>query len=130
MTEKKITSALGRIKTCKDNKCHLEALILSYHLNIDVLKFIFKSTVPGYSPENKKPKIILSEFIRELDNHGPLKTIMNKRSAKSLKPWLLKMDLFLKSLKIQYPKNVTHLQEESDKIFGILKISANKLFVK
>jgi hypothetical protein len=130
MTEKKITYALARIKSCKSNKCYVEALIHSYHLNVDLLKFIFLSSAPGYSIENKKVKIILAEFIEELENTAALKTIINKRSAKSLKPWLSKMDLFFKSLKSQPPKNVLALQDESEKIFGILKISANKLFVK
>ena len=130
MTEKKITYTLSQIKACKDNKHHTEALILSYHLNVDLLKFIFRSNAPGNSFENKKIKVILTEFIKELDNNTALKTIINKRSIKSLKPWLSKMDLFFKGLKLQYPKNITALQDESEKIFGILKISANKLFVK
>ncbi|WP_317899405.1 hypothetical protein [Aurantibacillus circumpalustris] len=130
MTEKKINFALGRIKACKTNKCPLEALIRSYHLNIDLLKFIFVRAVPGYELENKKVKVIVAEFLKELDNNMALKTFINKRSIKSLKPWLSKMDLFFKSLKLGQQKNIASLQDETEKIFGILKISTNKLFVK
>ena len=130
MTEKKITYALARIKSCKENGYPLEGLLKSYHLNVDLIKFILSSASPGHSYENKKIKAIVSEFLEEIDTNPALKTIINKRSIKTLKPWLSKMDTFFKSLKLDYPKNIAGLQDETEKIFGILKISANKLFVK
>ena len=130
MTEKKITYALARIRSCKENGYHLEGLLKSYHLNIDLVKFILESSSPGHSFENKKIKAIVQEFLKESDANPTLKMIINKRSIKALKPWLLKMDLFFKNLKLQYPTNLSALQDETEKIFGILKISANKLFVK
>ena len=130
MTEKKINYALARIKSCKENGYPLEGLLKSYHLNIDLIKFILTSSSPDHSFENKKVKVIVQEFLKEAGANAKLKTIINKRSIKSLKPWLSKMDLFFKSLKIHYPSNMASLQDETEKIFGILKISANKLFVK
>ena len=130
MTEKKITYALSRIKACKENGYPLEALLKNYHLNIDLLKFIYATAAPGHSFADKKIKTIVAEFIKELNSNTTLKTIINKRAIKSLKPWLVKMDLFFKNLKLHYPKNIAALQDESEKIFGILKISTNKLFVK
>jgi len=130
MTEKKIIYALGRIKASKQAGCPLEGLLKSYHLNVDLIKFILASSSPGHSFENKKIKVIVHEFLKEIDTNPNLKTIINKRSIKSLKPWLAKMDSFLKSLKMAYPTNFSALQDETEKIFGILKISANKLFVK
>ena len=130
MTEKKITYALNRINACKKDGYPLEGLIKSYHLNVDLIKFILASSSAGHSFENKKIKVIVHEFLKEIDTNPTLKTVINKRSIKSLKPWLAKIDYFLKSLKTAYPTNFSALHDETEKIFGILKISANKLFVK
>lgn len=129
MTERKITSALTKIKSCKEKGCSLEALIRTYHLNLELLKYIVASGLPGYSFEQKKIKVVINEFLKELESNAGLKTIITKRSIKSLKPWLNKTDAFFKSIKLEYPKNILALQNESEKIFGILKISVNKLFV-
>jgi len=128
MTEKKITYALARIKSCKENGYPLEGLLKSYHLNVDLLKFILARTLPDYPFENKKVKVLVNDLLRATDTNPALKTIINKRSVKSLKPWLTKMDAFIRNLKVTYPSNMTSLQDETGKIFGILKISANKLF--
>lgn len=130
MTDRKITYALSRIKSAKQNGYPLEALLKSYHLNVEILKFILSSTAKEHSFENKKIKVIVHEFIKEIEQDAALKTIIHKRSIKSLKPWLLKMDTFFKNLKLEQPKNLSQLQDETEKIFGLLKISANKLFVK
>jgi hypothetical protein len=130
MTEKKITYALNRIKTCKDNKYLLEALLRSYHLNVELLKFILESCSDEYSVKNQKVKVIIHEFLDEIDGNAKLKSIINKRSIKSVKPWMAKMDVFFKTLKLRQPSNIGALQQETEKIFGILKISTNKLFVK
>ena len=130
MTEKKITYTLARIKSSKENGFPMEAFLKSYHLNVDLVKFILKSAVPDYSFDNKKIKIILHDLLKELETNVTFKTIINKRSIKSLKPWLAKTDKFFKSLKLEYPKTIAPLQDETEKIFGILKISANKLFAK
>lgn len=130
MTEKKITYTLNRIKTCKKDGYPLEALINSYHLNVELIKFIFSTCSPGHNFENKKIKALVSEFLEETNSNEKLRTIINKKSIKSLKPWLTKTDQFFKSLKLHAPGNVSSLQDETEKIFGLLKISANKLFVK
>jgi hypothetical protein len=130
MTEKKITYVLSRIKACKENGYALEGLLKSYHLNADLIRFILSGALPGYSFENKKMKVIVSEFLKEIDSDPNVRTIINKKSIKSLKPWLLKMDLFFKTLRLQQPDNIAALQDETEKIFGILKISANKLFAR
>lgn len=130
MTEKKITYTLNRIKACKKDGYSLEAFIKSYHLNVELIKFIFSSCSSGHNFENKKIKGIVSEFLQEINTNEKLRTTINKKSIKSLKPWLAKTDQFFKSLKLHAPENISSLQEETEKIFGILNISANKLFVK
>lgn len=75
-------------------------------------------------------KAIVAEFLEEVSTNEKLRTIINKKSIKTLKPWLLKMDGFFKNLKTHSPSGLESLQDETEKIYGILKISANKLFVK
>lgn len=129
MTEKKISYALNRIKQCKADKYGLEALLRTYHLNLDLLRFIITKADPNYNFEGKKVKEIVKDFHKEALSNASLKTIINKRSIKSLKPWLLKMDAFFKLIKIASPLNIHLLQSESEKICGILKISVHKLHV-
>jgi hypothetical protein len=129
MTEKKITYALNRIKQCKADKYSLEALLRTYYLNIDLLRFIITKTTPDYSFEGKKVKELVKEFQKEALTNVALKPVITKRSIKSLKPWLLKMDVFFKQIKLAEPLNIHLLQSESEKICGILKISVHKLHV-
>jgi hypothetical protein len=130
MTERKIISSLNTIKACKQKGYLLEGLLKSYQLNTDLIKFILSSVSPGISLEGKKIKAVINEFLEEINSNERMKTIINKRSIKSLKPWITKMDLFFKELKLGRLPNPIALQDETEKIFGILKISANKLFVK
>ncbi len=106
----------------------MEALIKTYHLNIDLVKYILESCSEGYSTRGKKIKAVLHQFLEEVNVNPKLKAVLNKRNLKSLKPWLDKMDRFFKTLKMQAPSNLSALQQETEKIFGILNISANKLF--
>lgn len=129
MTEKKITYALKRISTCKENKSLVEALLRSYHLNADLFRFILASVRPGAPAGEKKMKVLVNELLADMDKDPGIRMIINKRSLKALKTWLLKMDVFFKTLKLRFPANVTALQEETEKIYGLLKISANKLLV-
>lgn len=130
MTDRKITYALNRIRACKENKYPLEALIRTYHLNADLVKFLLTTSSENYSSRNKKIKVLLHDFLEAIDSNPDLKMIIHKRSVKTLRPWSDKMDRFFKDLKLRYPSDLSALQEESEKIFGLLKISANKLFVQ
>ena len=130
MTEKKIAYALSRIQSSKENGCAMEALLKSYHLNIDVIKYILSNSVEDYSAKDKKIKTIVHEFMEEISRNQKLKSILNKKNLKSVKPWLAKMEAFFKGLKVGSPTNMKVLQAETEKIFGILNISVTKLFVK
>lgn len=130
MTEKKISYALNRIRSCKENGFVLEALLKSYHLNLDVIKYILADAIKGYSFKDKKIKVIVHEFMEEISVNPKLKSIMNKKNLKIVKPWLHKMDEFFKALKTGQPANTKTLQAETEKIFGILNISLSKLFIK
>lgn len=130
MTEKKISYALNRIKSCKENGFVLEALLKSYHLNLDIIKYILSDAVKGYTFKDKKIKAIVNEFMEEISVNPKLKSILNKKNLKIVKPWLQKMDDFFKALKIGQPSNTKTLLAETEKIFGILNISLSKLFIK
>lgn len=128
MTERKITYALNRIKTCKEQGFLLEALLKNYHLNLAIIKYILSVNSEVYSPKGEKIKTVFHKFIDEISVNPKLRSILNKKNLKMLKPWLDKMEQFFKLLKNQQPANVKALLSETEQIFGILNISAFKLF--
>lgn len=130
MTQRKITYALNKIKAAKKDGYHCEALIRSYQLNVDLMRFMLSTANPEHSGKDKKIKVLVKLFQEEIGLHPELKAIIHNKSLKSLKPWLLKMDQFFKATKLSHPFETNLLQHETEKIFGILNISANKLFVK
>lgn len=106
----------------------LEALLKSYHLNVELIKYMLSTFAVNYSADGKKIKVIVHDFLEEIAVNPELKSVMNKRNLKVVKPWLDKMDLFFKNLKIKQPANTKALLLETEKIFSILNISASKLF--
>jgi hypothetical protein len=130
MTERKITYALKKIASCKEQGYYLEALLKSYHLNVSLIKYMLASSDSGFSPKGNKIKTIVSQFVKEVTVNPALKSIITKRTLKIVRPWLVKMDDFFKKLKIAQPSHLSELLEETEKIFGILNISANKLLIK
>ena len=130
MTQRKIAYALSQIKVCKENGFFLEAFIKSYHLNIELMKFILSKSKPKYEFSGKKIKIILNDFLNEISNDQNLKSIINKKNLKIVKPWLIKVDAYFKDLKLGTLINTKPLLSENEKVFGILNISITKLFIK
>jgi hypothetical protein len=128
MTQRKITYALNRINTCKENGFVMEALLKNYHLNLDIIKHILSRYSTNYSFEGKKIKNIVTDFLEEISVNAELRSILNKKNLKVVKPWLQKMDLFFKTLKLKSPANTKALLAETEKIFSILNISISKLF--
>jgi hypothetical protein len=129
MTERKITYALNRIKSCKEAGYSTEALIRSYQLNVDLLRYIISQSDDDKTQQDKKVKALVKHLLEKATSDSRLKTIVSKKSFKALKPWLTKMDEFFKALKMCHAFNAKPLQSETEKIYGILKISANKLIV-
>jgi len=130
MTQRKISYALNKIKAAKKEGFHFEALIRAYQLNVELIRYMLMAVNPEHSPKDKKIKVLVKLFQDEMVIHPELKSIIHKRSLKSLKPWLSKMDHFFKTAKVSQPLDTKLLQQETEKIFGILNISANKLFAK
>ncbi|MEO6303033.1 MAG: hypothetical protein ABIP51_07655 [Bacteroidia bacterium] len=128
MTQKKTNFSLKKIEATYDKGFVLEALLENYHLNVDLLKLICsKSELTGFSSD-KKIKNIISELSKEIDENQKLKSIISKKNLKIIKVWVGKMDVFFKSIKHKYPSNSKTLFIETQKISGILNISANKIF--
>lgn len=130
MTEKKVTYALNRIKASKDQGFVLEALLRTYHLNVELIKYILAACTDDYLVKDKKVKAVFHRFQEEVSVNPKLKSILNKRNLKTLKPWFDKIDVFFKSLKMRQPSNAKALQAESEKIMALLNISAAKLFAQ
>lgn len=129
MTERKINTAMGRIAVCKKNGHALEAIIRTYCLNADLLRFILSVAAPEQELASKKIKVLLKVFIKESASHPSLKMIIHKQSLKSLQTWMGKMEEFFRELKMGRHLNPGRLQAESDKIFALLRISATKMLV-
>ena len=127
MTERKIVYALNRINSCKEKGFLLEALLKNYHLNLNIIRYILGTCSESYSPRGKKIKEVFHQFLEETSTNPKLRSVLNKRNLKIVKPWLQKMDLFFKTLKMQQPSNVRILQQETEKITGLLNISFVKL---
>lgn len=130
MTTAKIKTSHNKITSCKKNGCFNEALILSYHHNLELILFILSKSVPHYSSENKKIKAIANDLFEEISVNPKLKSIINKKNFKGVKVWLKNMDLYFKTLKLKLPTNTKHILTESESIFAILNISVNKLMAK
>lgn len=130
MTSKKISSALLKIKSCRQAGYHMEALIRTYHLNLDLIRYLISSNTSEKHLHDKKAKELVSELAEKIDDYPKLKTLITKKTAKALKPWLVKMDHFFKSLKTKHPTGISSLQTETEKILAILNISVGKLHAK
>lgn len=126
MTKRKIILTLKKIEKSNKEGYPLDALIRIYHLNIEALRFISLKLTQKIPAKNLKTKQILNELISEARKQ-PHSKIISKKSLKSLKPWLNKMDIYFKTLKLKQPHNTKSLFNETEKIFFILNISLTKI---
>lgn len=127
MTERKFQYTIKKIGTCREQGYYTEALIRNYHLNLDVIRYILSTCVAEYSVKDKKIKTIVNDFISETMVNAELNSILNKKNLKIVKPWLEKMEVFFKTIKHKLPANTRLLQQETEKITGLLNISLIKL---
>ncbi len=128
MTERKIQFALKRIVSSREKGYYPEALIRTYHLNLEILRYILATCVEDYHAKDKKVKVLVADLAHESEKNASLHTILSKKNLKAIKPWLGKMEVFFKTLKHKLPANSRALQQEGEKIAGLLNISVNKLF--
>ena len=127
MTERKITSALKRVEKFKKDGAHLQALIQGYHLNLQLIKYILSCSRTDSEIPVKKVKHLVKEFSKEYAVSNDLRAVLAKSSFKTVKLWLEKMETFFKTLKIEQPRNVKALMQETMQILHMLNISANKM---
>lgn len=130
MTDRQIQFALKKIQHCKEAGCNTEALIKQYFLNLALIRYMLKMASPATDTDSIKAKALLKQFIKEISLHPQLKAIIHKRSLKSILPWAEKMDVYFKQLKMGHDRPMTALLSESEKVFALLKVSANKVLVK
>lgn len=127
MTQRKITFALKKINASKLQNNYTEALVRNYHLNLDLIKYIFAHCSSTKSEQNKKVSVLVSELLNELGKNPRCRSIISKKSLKEILPWALKMDAFYKFIKHKQPNNTKLLLNEGEQILAILNISANKI---
>jgi hypothetical protein len=128
MTQRKTTLALKKIESNFKNGFVLESLLQNYHLNIGLIKLICTKSEVKDADNDKKLKGIINELANEIDENQKLKAIISKKNLKTVKVWVGKMDVFFKTLKHKYPANSKTLFHETQKVSGILNISAHKIF--
>ena len=121
---------MNRIKACKEQGFMLEALIKTYHLNVELIKYILSTCSEDYLTKDKKIKAVFHKFQEEVLVNPKLRATLSKKNLKILKPWFDKIDVFFKALKMRQPANTKALQLESEKIMALLNISASKLFAQ
>jgi hypothetical protein len=127
MTVRNITSALKRVEKFKNEGAHLQALIQGYHLNLQLIRYVLSHCREESELPVKKVKHLVKEFAKEYAASNDLKAVLSKSSFKTVKLWLDKMESFFKVLKIEQPRNVKALAQETMQILHMLNISANKL---
>jgi hypothetical protein len=127
MTQRKITFALKKINSSKQQGNYTEALIKNYHLNLNLIKYIFNNCSATKSTQNKKFRVLVEELIDELNANPHYKSIISKTSLKQILPWALKMEVFFKTLKLKQPSNTKILLHDSEHILAILTISVAKI---
>ena len=130
MTERQINQALKQIAKCKTQGYFIEALVLSYQLNFSMVCFLVKTMSPAMALQDKKMKLIVNMLLEQDGVDWESQGVITKRSLKTVKVWFEKMDLFFRSLKLGQLSKPNALQLQAEQIFGILNISANKLFAK
>ncbi len=129
MTKRQIIASQKKIDKCKVDGYFLEALLNYYYLNVEILSFISLNLNPNLPVKNIKTKEILNNLIAEVSGQSKSKGIITKKNLKMLKPWVLKMDDFFKTLKIKPPTNTKVIILECEKIFAILNISLTKILI-
>lgn len=126
MNKRKLQLNLNKIKKSKKDGHQLEVLVLTYQLNLNLIKSILESVLPNIALKNKKPKDVIDLLLHEYNFNSNLKSILNKKSVKSIQGWVKKMDVFFKALKVEMPKNITALQKQGDLVFSFLISHLNK----
>jgi len=125
MTTRKILNVTKRIEVLRSNNAQLEALILSYHLNYNLLKFLY-TKLRADNPDSSKLKLIITDFESQLEQNPDLKRILSKKNFKIAKFALVKTEAILKALKSKLPANTSKLLLENINANHLLSISVNK----
>ena len=108
----------------------MEALMRLYLLNVSMIKFILSVLTPELDLKDEKIKTTLKIFIRELSLHPEMKSVIQKKSLKSLQSWLEKTDSYFKSIKMGVSLPTSSLYSETEQVCALLKISVSKVLLR
>jgi len=125
MSKKKANTILEKISECKKKGFLIEALVLSYHFNLELLFQLSKKTLPELGTESKKPKPLVKELLKH-SSTGTKKPVLSKQSLKSIKVWLEDMEAVFKKLRSEIPQNSKALLQASEQVSALLSIATNK----
>jgi hypothetical protein len=126
MSNKKTNTILEKISECKKKGFFIEALVLSYHFNLELLFQLSKKTLPELETDIKKPKHLVKELLKHSSN-GTKKPVLSKQSLKSIKTWSEDMEAVFKKLRSEIPQNNKALLQASEQVSALLSIAANKV---
>ena len=125
MSNKKTNTILEKISECKKKGFFIEALVLSYHFNLELLFQFSKKTLPELGTGIKKPKHLVKELLKQTAS-GTKKPVLNKQSLKSIKTWIEDMEAVFKNLRSEIPQNNKALLQASEQVSALLNIATNK----
>src|SRR3954470_9467630 len=66
MTDRKITYALNKIYAAKEQGFFIEALVRSYQLNVDIIRYILSVAAPHHDIAGKKMRALVKIFLSEM----------------------------------------------------------------
>lgn len=127
MTPLKLSNRLKKIEQAKKDGYWLEALMGTYHLNLEIVYHLLHFHFPERLPESMKTKKLLEAFLTALTESQEMKSIINKRSFKQVQSWFSKSDSYFKTFIHHTLAANKALVLEGEKVAGILNISLNKM---
>lgn len=130
MTERTINSALKKIKEARDVRHNIEAFFLYYQLNARLMRYILSALQHEKVAGDKKLRVVIKLLQSSIEKDPANSSVIQKRSVKAMKLWVTKCEAHIKALKNGISPPLTGALQESEKIYGILKITVNKLKVK
>lgn len=126
MNKAKLNKALAQIEKAKKSGFYMEALLMQYHINLEILNeisYVFNKQ----HREETKPKALINFLLKENGIGINTSSVISKKTLKVIKVWMVKMDQQLKSLRIKSIRNPRSLLLEAEKIFVLLNMSSHRL---
>jgi hypothetical protein len=127
MTERRILTVVRKVEAARETGHNMEALLKLHHLNVALLKHLCaKVNAPG-DVKGLRPKQLAAALVSAHPANPAVRKYIGTRNTKALKPWITKMDKWLKTIKTKDASNTKPLILDSFHVFTILRVSFAKL---